>query len=74
MEPFDFERGLEQTVGQPVEPPSSMPAAGRKNYRMARQSGSTRPLLADTQHADSVPTLAARPVHEGQRLRLPAPV
>ena len=31
---FDFERGLEATVGQPVEPPASMPAAGRKNYRM----------------------------------------
>jgi hypothetical protein len=33
---FDFERGLEQNVGQPVEPPPSMPASGRKNYRMAR--------------------------------------
>jgi hypothetical protein len=31
---FDFERGLEHMVGQPVEPPASMPAAGRKNYRM----------------------------------------
>ena len=35
---FDFERGLEQNVGQPVEPPPSMPASGRKNYRMARAS------------------------------------
>ena len=34
---FDFERGLEATVGQPVEPPPSMPAQGRKNYRMVRR-------------------------------------
>ena len=34
---FDFEHRLEQNVGQPVEPPPSMPAAGRKNYRMVPQ-------------------------------------
>lgn len=37
MEPsFDFERGLDPNVGQPVRPPPEMPAAGRKNYRMVR--------------------------------------
>lgn len=74
---FDFERGLEQNVGQPVEPPPSMPASGRKNYRMVR--GRVRNCrdddpLAHVQHADCVPPLAARALHERERVRLSASV
>ena len=33
---FDFESNLDANDGQPVEAPSTLPAAVRKNYRQVR--------------------------------------
>ena len=90
MEPsFDFERGLDPNAGQPSRPPADMPAAGRKNYRMVRTAharaeqtaGSRLPrpqadsvVFPSPPAADRVSPLASGPVHERQRVRLPAPV
>lgn len=55
---FDFERGLEAQVGQPVEPPANVPAAGRKNYRMVRDRA-LWPLLVPRTEGDGAAAAAA---------------